>query len=111
MKNNNPKTDRGRVEITLPRQYANALLYALDLFETADPDNKLTEYALKLKRKILKYGFAFHHKGEDKAKVYFFQEEAAMLIKVLIFYLIAVMDPKEDFFSLIGAERRTKEKQ
>lgn len=96
------KTYEGTVEVTMPRQYADALLYALDLFEKADPDNKLTEYALKLKRKILKYGFAFHHKGEDKAKVYFFQEEAAILIKVLIFYLIMLLNPQGDFYSLIG---------
>ena len=100
------KKDRSAVEVTLPRRYADALLYALDLFEKADQDNKLTEYALKLKRKILRYGFAFHHKGEDKAKIYFFQEETATLIKVLIFYIIILLDPKEDYYSLIGKKRK-----
>ena len=100
------KKERSAVEVTLPRRYADALLYALDLFEKADQDNKLTEYAMKLKRKILRYGFAFHHKGEDKAKIYFFQEEAATLIKVLIFYIIMLLDPKEDYYSLIGKQRK-----
>lgn len=101
---NAKKKPKGAIEVSLPRQHINALLYALDLFERADPHNKLSMFALKLKNKILKHGRTYRHKGEEKAVVYFYEQEAALLIKLLGFYIGSTDEPDADFFPLIGKE-------
>lgn len=100
------KNPKGSIEVSLPRDHINALLYALDLFEKADPDNKLTAYATKLKNKILKHGRTYRHKGEEKAVVYFYEQEAASLIKLLGFFISSTDEPDADFFSIIGKEHK-----
>ena len=98
------KIQRGTSKFPRHKDHINALLYALDLFEKADPDNKLTAYATKLKNKILKHGRTYRHKGEEKAVVYFYEQEAASLIKLLGFFISSTDEPDADFFSLIGKE-------
>lgn len=100
------KKPHGSVEVCLPREYVNGLIYALQLFDDADPNNELTLRANKIRNKILDHGRTYTYKGEDKVVIYFYEQEAAMLIKLLGFYINATDFPTEDFFFSIGKKRK-----
>ena len=100
------KKAHGSVDVCMPREYVNGLVYALEIFEKSDPNSKLTAYANKLRKKILDHGRTYTYKGEEKVIVYFYEQEAAMLIKLLGFYINATDCPKEDYFFSIGKNRK-----
>lgn len=98
----NTKSKRGAVEVFLTRGFFNSLVSVLSNFIKADETNKYAVYAQRLKKKILTYGRTFTHEGEETAVVYFYEDEAALLIKLMAIYLHATEDCRDDFFFQIG---------
>lgn len=99
------KTERGAVEVFLPHEFANAMLSMLTCFVAADPRNKYGSYAAKLKAKILHHGRKFVHNGEENVSVYFYENEAAMLIKLFSIYASITGGDTTDYFSQIGKSK------
>lgn len=98
-------SDKGAVELFLPHEFANAMLSVLSCFIAADETNKYGSYAAKLKNKILKHGRKFVHEGEENVSVYFYENEAAMLIKLFSIYTSATSNTTTDYFAQIGKAR------
>lgn len=99
------QSKRGAVEVFLPRPFANALLSMLSVFAAADGENRYGVYARNIKSKILRHGRTFEHEGDDNVAVYFYPDEAALLIKLCAIYICAIDDTGDDFFSEIGKPR------
>ena len=90
----------------LDRKEANALLHMLSMISTLEEDNVYSEDARKLMDKILKHGRTFTHKGSDKVSIYFYDNEASMLIQLVSMYLSAVQENTEDYYDRIGRSRK-----
>ena len=93
------KHKRGAVELFLTREFFNSLVTVLDYYDQVLPDNKFTSYAIKLKNKMMRHGRQFTHEGEPQIVIYFYENEAAMLIKLMAIYFSAVEPAAADFFS------------
>lgn len=93
---------KGTVELFLPREFFNSLVSVLTAYIDADSTNKYGVYAARLKRKILKHGRTFTHEGEENVAMYFFEQEAAMLIKLFAIYNSATAKSSADYFLLVG---------
>lgn len=96
------KQKRGAVEVFLTRVFFNSLVSVLSNFIKADGTNKYGIYAQLLKEKILRHGRKFTHNGEENVAVYFYDNEAAMLIKLFAIYINAIENPAADYFSQVG---------
>ena len=95
---------RGSIEVFLPKDIFNSLVSVLEAFVAADETNKYADYAKRLKNKVMRYGRKFTNHGEEKIVIYFYEAEAAMLIKLLAIYVNAVGNSDEDFYSLVNAK-------
>ena len=103
------KKNRGPVDVFMQRESVNAIMHALNCFIIADPENIWANYAAYLMQKITRYGRTFRYNDTDSAVVYFYEDEAAMLIKLLSLFINVTDDPTNDYYSLI--ENRTQKKQ
>lgn len=87
MKNN---SKRGSVEIFITTDLCDSLMSVLDSFIVADSKNKYAVYAQKIKNKILKHGRCFMNGDEENVAIYFYENEAALLIKIFAIYANAI---------------------
>lgn len=87
MKNN---SKRGSVEIFITTDLCDSLMSVLDSFIVADSKNKYAVYAQKIKNKILKHGRYFMNGDEENVAIYFYENEAALLIKIFAIYANAI---------------------
>ena len=101
---------RGPVDVFIPKDFVNGMLYCLDCFIKADSDNVWAEHAKHIKEKVLRYARAFQFHGEDSAAIYFYENEAATLIKLLSFFISISMKPEEDYYAQIVNRRTVKPK-
>ncbi len=99
MKGNSKK---GAVEVFLTRGFFNSLVSVLSNYIVADETNKYSVYAQRLKNKILRYGRKFIYNEEENVAVYFYEDEAALLIKLCAIYINATEQPVADYFSQVG---------
>lgn len=91
---------KGDIEVYLTNELFNSLISILTIYIQADSENRYSQYAMKLKNKIMKYGREYLHDGVPNVIIKFFPEEAALLIKLMIMYANAIEEPSEDYFSL-----------
>lgn len=101
------KQKKGAVELFLTREFFNSLVTMLQFFIVADSANKYGQYAARLKEKILHYSRAFVNEGEDNAVVYFYEDEAAILLKLFTIYFNATEKSNGDFYKQIRKSERT----
>ena len=80
---------RGAVEVFVTADLCNSLIVALESFIVADSRNKYAVYAQKIKDKILKHGRCFMNGDEENVAIYFYENEAALLIKMFAIYVNA----------------------
>lgn len=93
------KSKRGAVEVFLPQEFFNSLVSVLSSYIEADETNKYSVYAQRLKKKILNYSRCFSHHGENFSATYFYEEEAALLIKLFAIYINATEENGENYYS------------
>ena len=93
------KNKTGNVELYISKELFNSLVSVLTSFIEAGEANKYGVYAAKLKNKIMKYSRSFIHNETENAAIYFYEDEAAMLIKLFAIYISATEDPSEDYFA------------
>lgn len=86
MKYERKKSGKGAVEVFVTTDLCDSLIAVLDSFITADSRNKYAVYAQKIKDKILKYGRCFMNGDEENVAIYFYENEAALLIKMFAIY-------------------------
>lgn len=99
------KQKKGSVEVFLTRDFFNSLISVLQNFISADETNRYSLYAQRLKNKILKHGRKFVHNEEENVVVYFYEDEAALLIKLCAIYFNATGNISEDFFLQVGKKK------
>ena len=107
---NDKKTRRGAVEVFISRDFFDSLVSVLSNFIKADGTNKYGVFALHLKEKILRHGRKFIHNGDENVAVYFYENEAAMLIKLFAIYINATESSVDDYFSQVGKNRKEERK-
>lgn len=100
MKSTNSKL--GPVAVTLERGQVNALLQTLNCISVADTANQFAKDAAKLKEKIIKHGRTFTHKEADSVSLYFYENEAASMIRLLSLFLFSAQEIERDYFPEIG---------
>ena len=101
------KKKTGSVEVFLNKEFFNSIVSLLSNFIEADESNKYGVYASRLKEKIMTYSRTFIHNETENAAIYFYEDEAAMLIKLCAIYISATDNPGEDYFQQL-IERRKK---
>ena len=89
MKTKRKNSKRGAVEVFITADLCDSLILALDSFIVADSGNRYAVYAQKIKDKILKHGRCFTNGDEENVAVYFYENEAALLIKMFAIYVNA----------------------
>lgn len=94
------KKESGPVEVFLTRDLFNSLVSVLSAYIQADENNRFSQYAIRLKKKIMNYGREFVHDNQPNVVIYFYPEEAALLIKLFVMYNNAIEDPSQDFFKI-----------
>ncbi len=99
MKNERKNSRKGSVAVFISKNFCNSIISVLSSFIAADPENKYAVYAQRIKNKILKYGRIFKNKGEENVAVYFYEDEASVLIKLFAIYVNATENTSEDYFS------------
>ena len=104
-KKSNGKGKVGSVEVSLTREDFNSLVKLLDEFLEAGSDNKYAVYAANLKEKMLRHSRRYTHKNENKTVTYFYEVEAALMIKLIAFYANAIGISGEDYYEKIGKGR------
>ncbi len=92
----------GPVAVTLDRGQVNALLQTLNCISVTDTENQYAKDAAKLKDKIIKHGRTFTHKEADSVSLYFYENEASSLIRLLSLFLFSAEDISTDYFPEIG---------
>ncbi|MBR3026150.1 MAG: hypothetical protein IKN85_13660 [Oscillospiraceae bacterium] len=90
----------GAVEVFLTDELFNSLLSVLETYIKTEVESVYTEYALKLKNKIMNHTRIYMKNGEENAAIYFYEKEAAMLIKLFIMYDNAIENPSKNFFEI-----------
>ena len=105
--NKNKKSRRGTVEVFLTKELLNSLISALDSYIAADTTNKYSIYAKRLKNKILNHGRKFTYNEEEQVVIYFYENEAALLVKLFTIYINAIEEAPEDYFGEIGKTKNS----
>lgn len=83
---------KGAVEVFISADLCSSLISVLNSFIAADFTNKYAVYAQKIKDKILKHGRHFMNNNEENVAIYFYENEAALLIKLFAIYANATED-------------------
>ena len=109
MANQNADGKLGAVKVSMSREDFNSLVTLLDQFLAAGSSNEYAQYATKLKDKMLRHSRCFTRKNENKTITYFYEVEAALLIKLTAFYLNAIGFSSEDYYAKIGKGRDKNE--
>ena len=105
---NNKMKRVGPIAVYLTREQINALLYLLDCFPAADSNSIFASDAEKLKRKILLHGRTFNDRGDEKVSLYFYENEAAILLKAFFLFVYCREYPLKDY---IGAFKMRKKEE
>ena len=105
MQGGNDMGKLGSVKVILPREFFNSLIAVLNSFQTGDSSNKYFQYAQRLRKKILRYSRKFSKRDTEQAITHYYEDEAAILIKLLIMYCYATGTVGADMFEMIGKER------
>ena len=100
---------RGSVELILAREFFNSLAAILETFAVGDASNKYSVYARQLLQKIKRYSRRVYERGSQSAVTHFYEDEAAVLLKLLIMYAYAGGMEGEDVFEQIGRRNRSGE--
>lgn len=106
MKGKRKNSKKGSIEVFISKDFCNSMISVLSSFIVADSSNKYSIYAQRLKEKILKHGRTFTNQGEENAAIYFYENEAAMLIKLFAIYVNATENTTEDYFFQIGKNQK-----
>lgn len=104
-KQSNGKGKVGSVEVSMTREDFNSLVKLLDIFLEAGSNNRYAQYAANLKEKMLRHTRRYTHKNENKTVTYFYEVEAALMIKLAAFYVNAIGIGGEDYYEKIGRGR------
>lgn len=100
---------RGSVELILTREFYNSLAAILETFAVGDASNKYSVYARQLLQKIKRYSRRVYERESQCAVTYFYEDEAAVLLKLLIMYAYAGGMEGADVFEQIGRRNRRGE--
>lgn len=100
------KTNLGPVAVKMNRESVNALLQSLNQIAAIDPENHIAQSAQKLMQKIIKHGRTFPHDDMKLVSIYFYDNEASMLIQLVSMYIGAIHDSTEDYYDRIGRSRK-----
>ena len=90
---NNKMKRVGPIAVYLTREQVNELLYLLDCFPAADSSSIFASDAEKLKRKILLNGRTFADRGDEKVSLYFYENEAVILLKAFSLFVYCMEYP------------------
>ena len=94
------KNKVGPVQVFLDRNSLNAMLCCLDYLITAS-DGEWNTFASRLKAKIMKHSRAFKNQEADCAAIYFYENEAAVLIKAFSLFVFLTRNPSKDYYDMI----------
>ncbi len=97
---------RGSVELILAREFYNSLAAILETFAVGDASNKYSVYARQLLQKIKRYSRRVYERGSQSAVTHFYEDEAAVLLKLLIMYAYAGGMEGEDVFEQTGRKNQ-----
>jgi hypothetical protein len=97
------------VAVFLPREVFSFMLSPLDFFianeKILGKNNFFVKNSVRLKSKILKYSRAYKDAEIEKVSVYFYEIEAAVLIKLLSYYVSLNENRVKDYYHLLKKRR------
>jgi hypothetical protein len=92
------------INLFLSCEIFNSLVSVLEYFIATENEIGKTFFsknAERLKEKIMKHGRAFNNENGENVSIYFYKIEAAVILKLLIYYIALREKPPSDFFSLL----------
>lgn len=94
------KNKAGEIKVHMTIEQFNSFLSVLSAYEIADEENYLSQIAVRIRNKVMKYGREFEHDGVTYIAVCFYPEESAMLLKLFVIYNHAIEEPTENFYNI-----------
>ena len=92
----------GTIEVMMASEEFNSIITILDEIILSGKESLLGSYSARLKTKMLRYSRRFIHKNTKKSVTYFYENEAALLLKLLAFYCDTIGICGADYYEQIG---------
>lgn len=102
------KNKVGAVQVYMTRELLNAMLYCLDAVIRIDNGGEWTICAERIKNKILKHARRFTSNDTESVVVYFYEKEAAILLKAFALFVALHHDPVESYFEQISCRKNVE---
>jgi hypothetical protein len=102
------KKKTGPVQVFIDRCSLNGMIRCLD-YLISESDGEWKTCASRIKEKILKHGRTFENQGMDSAVIYFYETEAAVLIKAFALYVFLRDNPQKDYYAQMKMQKSSCE--
>ena len=100
------KNKVGPVAVYLSKELLNGMLCCLDYLIACDESHGEWEtHAQRLKDKILRHGRKFVSEGVESVAIYFYENEAAILLKAFSLYVFLKDQPQRDYIGMMKTQK------
>lgn len=96
------KKEKGTVKLIVTREFFNSLVTVLQFFVNVDSKNIYGKYASQLIDTIMLYSRPYSTEVADYAVMYFYENEASVLLYLYTMYFNATEDSREDYYKNIA---------
>ena len=100
--------NKPRVKIELDGDLYNTLMKVLDDWKSRELDTIFKISAGKLEEKIKIYAHIFKSGNDEAVKIFFFENEAALLLEMLILALYPYIDSEKNYFEDLKKRKKSK---
>ncbi len=101
------KNKVGPVAVYLSKELLNGMLCCLDYLIAIDEQHgEWEKHAQRIKDKILKHGRKFTSDDSESVVIYFYENEAAILLKAFSLFVFLRTNPQKDYMSLMKTQKK-----
>ncbi|MBR3045202.1 MAG: hypothetical protein IKG82_11375 [Oscillospiraceae bacterium] len=103
------KNKVGPVAVYMSKELLNGMLCCLDYLIAVDEQHGEWEnHAQRIKDKILKYGRKFTSDDCESVVIYFYENEAAILLKAFSLFVFLKDNPQRDYITMMKTQKKTE---
>ena len=101
------KNKVGPVAVYMSKELLNGMLHCLDYLIAVDEQHgEWEKHAQRIKDKILKFGRKFANEDGESVVIYFYENEAAILLKALSLYVFLKDQPQRDYIGMMKTQKK-----
>ncbi|MCQ2408872.1 MAG: hypothetical protein MJ065_10160 [Oscillospiraceae bacterium] len=103
------KNKVGPVAVYMSKELLNGMLCCLDFLIAVDEkQGEWEKHAQRIKDKILKFGRKFTNEDGESVVIYFYENEAAILLKAFSLYVFLKDQPQRDYIGMMKTQKNEK---